>query len=336
MRKLARIERILSLDPIPGADLIEVATVGGWKVVVKKHVFKPDGLATFFEIDSLIPLRPWSSFLFKDKRELYRLKTIKLKGQLSQGLLVPIVEIPELAGREWVEGDDLTELLQISKWEMTIPAQLAGQVKGNFPSFIRKTDEERVQNAKRVVDEIKGSLIYISQKCDGSSMTCYRHEGVFGVCSRNLDLREEGGDSFWAMAKELDLPSKLPEGFALQGELVGPSIQGNKMGLDKKRFYIFNVWDIANQRFLDYYDFINFVAKLGLETVPIICANLEPSTLFNTIEDWLTYADKQTYPNGQPAEGIVVRGMTERYSPALDGRLSFKVISNSFLLKTGE
>jgi RNA ligase (TIGR02306 family) len=335
MRKLARIETILSIDPIEGADRIEVATVQSWRVVVKKGVFKVGDLALFFEIDSLLPLRPWSSFLFKDKRELYRLRTVKLRGVVSQGLLVPTSEIIELANRDITEGEDLTEVLGIQKWEMVIPAQLAGQVKGNFPSFVRKSDEERIQNARYVVDEIKNIPIYVSIKCDGTSMTCYKHEGVFGVCSRNLDLREEGGDSYWAMAKELDLPAKLPDGFAIQGELVGPGIQGNKMGLTKKTLYLFNAWDIKNQRYLNHDEFISFAASLGVEPVPMVSINWVENKPAS-VDEWLTFASALNYPNGKPAEGVVIRPMTERYSPALDGRLSFKVISNRFLLTTGE
>lgn len=332
MRKLARIETVLAIDPIVGADLIEVATVQSWRVVVKKGTFTAGQFACFFEIDSLLPLRPWSSFLFKDKRELYRLRTVKLRGVVSQGLLVPIADIPELVGREWTEGDDVTELLGIQKWEMVIPANLAGQVKGNFPSFLRKSDEERIQNAKRVIDEILDIPIYVSIKCDGTSMTCYKHEGIFGVCSRNLDLREEGGDSYWAMAKELDLPTKLPEGFAAQGELVGPGVQGNKMGLAKKTLYLFNAWDIKGSRYLDHYEFVSFAASLGVETVPMLSVNWVENKPAS-VDEWLAYASAINYPNGKAAEGVVIRAMVERYSPALDGRLSFKVISNCFLLK---
>lgn len=335
MRKLARIETVLAIDPIPGADLIEVATVQSWRVVVKKGVFAVGQTAVFFEIDSLIPHRPWSAFLFKDTRELHRLKTVKMRGVVSQGLLVPIADIPELAGREWVSGDDVTELLDIKKWEMVLPAQLAGQVKGNFPHWLRKTDEERVQNVKNVIDEIRDIPIYVSQKMDGTSATYYKHEGVFGVCSRNLELREEGGDSYWAMAKELDLPNKLPDGFAVSGELTGPGIQGNKMGLAKKTLYLFNVWDIKNQKYLDHADFVAFTATLGVETVPMLSVNWienKPAT----VDEWLAYAAGIDYANGKPAEGVVVRPMVERYSPALDGRLSFKVISNRFLLKNSD
>lgn len=339
MRKLAHVERILSLTPIPGADLIEAAKVQGWTIVVKKGLHKVDDLIALFEIDSLIPIQPWSSFLFKDKRDLYRLRTVRLKGTLSQGLVVGLYDIPELFGRVWIESDDLTEVLSIRKWEPVLPANLAGQVKGNFPAFLRKTDECRVQSAPSVLDEIKDLPIYAAIKCDGCSATYYKNENIFGACSRNLDLREEGGDDYWALAKALDLPAKLPDGFAIQAEMCGPGIQGNKMGLTERQLFVFNVFSIASQTYLDYDIMVGFVEELGLQPVPL--AALWSGNLFTfprpeTVDEWLAFADTIKYPNGAQAEGIVVRTMDERYSPALDGRLSFKVISNAFLLKTGE
>lgn len=331
-RKLARIETVLALTPIPGADRIEAVTVGGWVVVAQKGLYTVGSLVTYFELDSLIPRRPWSLFLFKDNRELYRLKSVRLKGQLSQGLLVPISEIPELAGRELKEGDDLTELLGIAKWEMVLPAQLAGMVKGSFPAFLRKTDEERLQSNRGVLAEIANVPSYHALKLDGSSATAYRKDGTFGVCSRNLDLKEDGGDAYWEAFKSAGLHTRLPEGFSVQGELCGPGIQGNKLGLSKPQIFLFNVWDIAAGRHLDFEPFAQFARSLGMETVPILDIGV-----FNlTLEEWLAYADSLNYPNGSPAEGVVVRPLIERYSEALKSRLSFKVISNRFLLKTGE
>jgi RNA ligase (TIGR02306 family) len=332
-RKLARIETVLAITPIPNADRIEAVTVGGWVVVAQKGLYTVGSLVTYFELDSLIPRRPWSLFLFKDNRELYRLKSVRLKQQLSQGLLVPITQIPELAGRDWKEGDDLTELLGIQKWEMVLPAHLAGMIKGVFPPFIIKTDEPRLQSNRGVLAEIQDVPVYISIKLDGSSFTAYRKDSVFGVCSRNLDLKEEGGDAYWAAAKSHGLHERLPEGYAVQCELVGPGIQGNKLGLTERKLYAFNVWDIAAARHLDFEPFLKFVHDvLGMEAVPILS-----SCVFNrSLDEWIAFADAQNYPNGSPAEGIVVRPVTERRSVALDSRLSFKVISNRFLLKTGE
>ncbi len=147
-RKLATVVKIADIQPIVGADAIVVAKVKGWNVVVKVNEYKVGDLAVYYEIDSFLPIRPQFEFLRKSsyKRmvstEGFRLKTIKLRGQLSQGLLTPIPDgilNPK-------EGDDLTEALDIVKYEHPIPAQLAGKIKGVFPSFIPKTDEIRIQN----------------------------------------------------------------------------------------------------------------------------------------------------------------------------------------------
>ncbi len=341
-RKLARVETILALAPIVGADRIEVATVGGWKVVTQKGLYKVGDLVCYFELDSLIPRRPWSLFLFKDNRELYRLKSVRLKGQISQGLLVPLSEITELTAlfgdlikAGFREGDDLTHHLSIIKWEPEISAQLAGKIKGQFPSFLRKTDEPRLQSNKGVLEDIKGLSLIVTLKLDGSSFTAYKQNGEFGVCSRNLDLREDGGDTYWATAKAYDLPNKLPEGYAIQAEMVGPGIQGNKLGLKTVELFVFNVWDIQKGEFLSGDTFYAFLAERGLKPAPI-AITMEANWLGWTMDQWIEYASSVQYPNGTPAEGIVIRPTVERYSPALNSRLSFKVISNTFLLKYGE
>ena len=173
MRKLASIRRIADIQPIEGADAIVVATVDGWKVVVKKDEFKVGDLAVYLEIDSWVP-HELAPFLSKgqEPREYNgvkgeRLRTIKLRGQVSQGLLLPIEqtirELPQqfiqylpggyvqFGGLEPIRlfevDTDLTEILGIQKWEAPIPAQLQGQAAGMFPtSLIPKTDQERIQN----------------------------------------------------------------------------------------------------------------------------------------------------------------------------------------------
>ena len=233
MRKLATVRKIDNILPIAGADAIECAVVGGWKVVVKKGEYQVGDLGIYCEIDSWIP-HALAPFLSKGKEPRVfegipgeRLRTVKLRGQISQGLLLPAVGTGE--------GDDLTELLGIVKWEKPIPAQLAGQAKGNFPAVIPKTDQERVQNLVKEIELAQGDEFEETEKLEGSSMTCYLIGDEFGVCSRNLDLKETEGNSFWATARAEDIETKMRQlrvkstftDFAVQGELIGPGIQGN-------------------------------------------------------------------------------------------------------------
>ncbi|MBP6640991.1 MAG: RNA ligase (ATP), partial [Bacteroidia bacterium] len=225
MRTLASIQRIKDLAPIPGADAIEKATVLGWQLVVKKGEFQIGDLAVYCEIDSLLPDRPEFEFL---KARGMRIRTIRLRGEISQGICFPLSVLP--AGTEIAEGADVTDILEITKYEPPIPASLAGVMKGGFPSFIPKTDETRVQVLQELLDKFTGTLCYVTEKLDGSSVTYYLKDDEFGVCSRNLELLESDENSLWKVARMLKVEEKLRAlggNHALQGEIVGEGIQGN-------------------------------------------------------------------------------------------------------------
>jgi len=264
MRKLATIRVIDALNPIEGADAIECATIGGWKVVVKKGEFNVGDRAVYCEIDSWIPTE-LAPFLSKGKEPRVfegirgeRLRTVKLRGQLSQGLLLNLdLAIPQT--NSFAEGDDVSEVLNIVKWEMPMNAQLAGMARGNFPSLIPKTDQERAQNmVKEIVSANEAGMRFeITEKLEGSSMTVYLIDGEFGVCSRNLDLKETEGNAFWQVARRDGIEEKMRNetdenwDFAIQGELIGPGIQGNIYNLKEVEFRVFDVYDITNGCYLN-------------------------------------------------------------------------------------
>jgi RNA ligase (TIGR02306 family) len=327
MRKLVTVRSIDSISPIEGADAIECAQVGGWKVVVKKGEFTPGQLAMYFEIDSWIPENV-APFLFKDKREFNgvagaRLRTIRLRGQVSQGLLLPLAD----AFATCAEDDDITEAIGVQKWEAPVSAQLSGQVRGNFPSFIKKTDQERVQNLKRDLDAWQNTTVWkVTEKLDGSSMTVYLRDGEFGVCSRNLDLKPDEKNSFWSMAVKLDLESKMRElgaNIAIQGELIGPAIQGNKYNLAKHQFRVFDVFDINSFGYYDAERRDEACTTLGLLHCPVLS---EEYTITAGMDALLLMADGVSELNDKAArEGLVFKSIS-------DPDISFKVISNKFLL----
>ena len=341
MRKLASIRRIDSIDPIVDADAIEVATVGGWKIVVKKGEFAIGDLAVYLEIDSWVPteLAPFLS-KGKDPREFEgikgeRLRTIKLRGQLSQGLLLPLNLLEGKISEQNMEyisdcvDMDVTEVLGIKKWERPMNAQLAGMARGNFPSLIPKTDQERVQN---LVGEIRAAFdikseFEITEKLEGSSMTVYLIDGVFGVCSRNLDLKETEGNAFWATARELDIEGKMreiPDGdWAIQGELIGPGIQGNIYNLSKPEFHVFDVYNIKTGEYLKPVYRRELIQRMGLTHVPVIAIDKDLGV--GTVDDILTWAeDKSRLNPNQEREGIVFK--------QVNGGMTFKAISNRYLL----
>ena len=337
-RKLATLRRIKKLIPIEGADAIELALVDGWQVVVAKNVgYQQNDLVIYCEIDSFLPIREEFEFLRRTSykkmadREGFLLRTIRLRGQISQGLILPITVLGDNTSGLY-EGMDVTEKLGIVKYEAPIPASLQGKVKGSFPSFIPKTDEERVQNLEKEYNQLIFSSkhqLYVTEKLDGSSYTAYFNRGQFGVCSRNLELLETEDNTYWKVTRDLKIEEKLRSlgrNISLQGELIGEGIQGNPYKLRGQTVKFFTGYDIDSGRRIPIREFLDLLEKLGLESVPVL--HLGDFILPQTIPDMLKWADgpSQLNPNF-PREGVVVR--------SLDGTVSFKAISNQFLLKTG-
>jgi RNA ligase (TIGR02306 family) len=340
-RKLASVRVINSIQPIPNADKIELVTVDGWNVVVAKDVgHKVGDMVIYCEIDSFLPIREEFEFLRKSSYkkmgdvEGFRLRTVKLRGQVSQGLILPISILNPPDTNIYVtpfEGLDVTEMLDIVKYDPPIPAELAGKVKGNFPSFIPKTDEERIQNLTKEYEEWKYQSkhqFYVTEKLDGSSATFYVKDGEFGVCSRNLELLETEGNTFWKVARELDLENKmksLGKNISFQGELIGEGIQGNPYKLKGQTIRFFTGYDIDKRERIGFIHFTVMIMDMGLKYVPVV--NPEFGFLLpDTIEEMLQYAEGKSALNPDTErEGVVVR--------SLDGSISFKAISNTFLLK---
>ena len=350
MRKLASIRKIADIQPIVGADAIEVVSVDGWKVVVKKGEYSVGDLAVYLEIDSWVP-HELAPFLSKgqEPREYNgvkgeRLRTIKLRGQVSQGLLLKIdnddgwnyifsspsdkhenyfVDLGEIAN----EGNDVTELLGIQKWEAEIPAQLAGQVRGMFPtSLIPKTDQERIQNCFPEI-EAKGAVTYeVTLKLDGTSCTIFRWEGELRVCSRNLELKvnEENKDNT-LVAIALKIGDRIPDGVALQGEVMGPGIQGNREGFTEHRFFVFDMFSIVDHHYFSTKYCRYMCETLNLDHVPVLGVDWKAP---ESVDAGLALAEGPSI-NHKVREGLV-------WKCNEDIGFSFKTISNQFLLKGGD
>lgn len=364
MRKLTSIRKIDKIVPHKNADLLEVAIVGGWPCVVRKGEFAEGQVVVFCEVDTLLPPHEAYDFLAKgcghtepDGSVWYRLKTVRLRGQLSQGILLPLSVLkdfapedpapcdPVLGGPNWItllfdlecyeqDGHDLddwigvslNEFLGVRKYEKPLAPNLSGTAKGTFPFFISKTDEERIQNLD--TDEFAGLRFHRSEKLDGSSCTVYCHNGQVGVCSRNLELVENPDNTFWKVAREsgaIDaVQMTTTRSLAIQGEVVGPGIQGNPYKLAKHEFFAFNLFDITSGTYVRKDQFLDFCRAHNIQTVPI----LEDDFCPEDIQEILADAEGCSQLNTEvEREGVV--WVNDKHGV----RFSFKAISNKFLLK---
>jgi RNA ligase (TIGR02306 family) len=342
MRELATIRKIDLIRPIPDADAIECAVVGGWTVVIKKGDFKAGDLAIYCEIDSFIPTsvapfltKPGQSAKTFEGVEGERLRTMRLRGQLSQGLLLPISDDTRKgAGILCKEGLDVSDHLGILKYEAPIPACLAGEVRGLFPTFIPKTDQERVQNLSTEFAQWQADRVNweITEKLDGSSMTVYVNGDDYGVCSRNLNLKDTEGNTLWQVANRDQILTAIIESgrnIAIQGELIGNGIQGNPYKINGQSFYTFDIYDIDARRYFTPAERNEFCELYEILHVPVIAygAELYDTLGIATIADLLKFAEGKSNLNIQAErEGIVFK------AHGLDQ--SFKAISNRFLLKS--
>lgn len=353
-RKLATIRKISELLPIEGADRIEIAVIDGWKVVVKKGEFLVGQLCIYFEVDSWVPtsVAPFLTRAGSEPKEYLgvkgeRLRTVKLRKQLSQGLALPILDrcgmdhLGFMVGGVYVtgsyhEGMDLTEVLGVIKYEKPIPAQLAGQVRGNFPSVIPKTDQNRIQNLRsEFYNEFRGHAWEVTEKLHGSSCTFFLDlEGEFHVCSRNMDLKRDENNAYWKAAIKYNVEEKMRVqnlfGYAIQGELVGEGINGNQYGILGLDFFVFDIYSLGNDGSPGYLRGINRAAiteQLELNHVPVLETFAEITE--NNLDAFIAYADGQSKLNNSKREGLVWKSED-------DPSVSFKVVSNQWLLNGGE
>lgn len=339
MRKLASIQNIKYIKPIPDADSIETVGVLGWECVSKKGEFKTNDKCLYIEIDSLLPEIPEFEFLRKNcwnqSFKRFRIKTVRLKKQISQGLALPLNVFPSLLDLE--VGTDVTDILNIEKYEPPIPAQIVGDAR-KFSWPVSKTDETRVQldDEYHFIEQLSGKPYYISLKLDGTSSTFLidPNDDSYHVCGRNYSYQKKPNHDFWRISEkyniEQGLRNLLSRGInvAIQGECCGPGIQKNPLGLPLADLFIFNVVNIENKTKLCLDESMDIVNELGLKFVPLI----EKGESFNySVNDLLSKAEGKyfehfsTAKKNQDREGIVIRSIC--------GNLSFKAINNQFLLK---
>lgn len=347
MRKLASVQRVWKVEPIEGADRIELAHVLGWQCVVNKGQFAPMDTGVYFEIDSFLPVRDEFEFMrrtsYKNSDILgegFKLRTMKFRGQISQGLLLPVSLFPEIPPGTPV-GADVTELLGVRKWEIEERATTSGTIAGGLPPDIPHTDETRVQAEPGLIEAFSGLEYYISTKMDGSSHSIGLDENGFHVTGHNYEYKDDGSSSFYELVKARGYEEKLRAYVAakglktltVQGELCAPGIQGNRLKLTRPEWYVFTVRENGERVGLK--RMLQVCEDLGLEHVPIEETGVDLPGKYPTVEALLARADG-AYPSGVKKEGIVIRPVEPVFCPLISASLSMKVVSNKYLLKNKE
>lgn len=342
-RQLVRIVQIDAIRPIVDADAIETAVVGGWTIVVKKGEFVPGDKAVYFEIDSFLPEGnpAWQFLVDKlpcdyDGKHGHVLRTMKLRGQVSQGLLLGLSVLDGIYTdvQNIPVGKEVTEVLGVVKYDPPIPEELLGKIRGYFPSEIHKTDQERIQNLARELKEwqAQGERLTweVTEKFEGYSCTFGWLKNELHVCSRTIDWLEMEGNIFWNVARANNIEEKMRAHFAdrnlaFQGELVGPGVEGNIYRLNEHRFYLYDIFDVDADRYLDPDERAEIALMLELVQVPVVeTAFVIDETV--TMETLLAMADGDSQlRKGQAREGLVYK--------AREKQISFKVVSNRYLLK---
>jgi RNA ligase (TIGR02306 family) len=331
MRALVTIQRVKAITAIPDSDFLEAAHIMGWTCVVKKGEFREGDLGVYFEVDSFLPVDPRYEFLRgssyrenEDNGKGFRIRTAKMRGQLSQGLFLSLAQFPGIAGA--AEGDDVTEKLGVKKWYIPETAGAGGTIIGDRPAGIPASDEIRVQSALELLDQLRGKPYYITTKMDGTSGIVYYLDGKIGCCSRNKEIKDEADALYWSPVYRYGLKEKLAargKNIVLTGEICGPGIQKNRLRLSALDWYVFDVKDWDSGSYVPYDKALEICASLGLPFVPL---EERGDSFAYSLEELLEKA-RGKYPSGLDKEGIVVR---DAASPKA---VSFKVLNNDALLK---
>ena len=309
----------VKLEKHPDADMLSIAYVKGWQCVVRTEDFKDKTLGAYIPIDSVLPELPEWEFM---RPRNFRVKTIKLRKVLSQGLLVPAKE-------GWVEGQDVTEELGVKKYEPPEPLSFGGDNAPNVAGMTYKTDIERIQNFPDIFKE--KDPVVITEKIHGTNFRFGVVENIFYVGSHFHIKKHPGGSIYSLVSTKYDLENRVlnywkSEDVVVYGEIYGKSVQDLTYGLSTQDFVVFDIQ--INGKFLDWYLVENTCDLLGFKTPPVLYEGPFSIKIVEKLSDGLTVLGNGCHIR----EGIVIRSEKEQLDNFV-GRKWIKRVSNDYLLK---
>ena len=336
-----KVVKITKISPHNNADRLEVCHIKGWECVTKKDQFKVGDLAVYVPVDARIPYA-LEERLFKDakiKLDHGRIKTIRLRGMVSQGLLIKPDQVPELGALK--EEQDVAGALKITKYEPPEPGNSgvgpkSGKQRKKTPGFIRYTD---IENIKWYNDAFKdGDLVVMTEKLHGTSarytLTPTEPKNIwqkikkfFGldlgmdlVCgTRETEQYETDPFSTWAkIGRQFCIKQKLKPGEIVFGEIIGNGIQtGYDYGYvpGHHGFFVYDVsvlHEDGTRRFLDHEEIAVWCLFRGLNMVPVFYIGPYSEETLKTFTQGPSWLD----PKNPTREGTVVRPIKEEKGPS--------------------
>jgi RNA ligase (TIGR02306 family) len=329
------------------ADKLELASVAGmtFQFCVGKGQYKVGDIVVYFPIDSVLPdtlVEKFNirNFLSGSKKD--RLKTVKLRGEISQGFVYPMAALfPDVPKSI---GDDVTQELCVIKYEPPEVPCKAGRLLP-LPTGVSVYDIEGCERYFSVVEQLMDEPVFISEKVEGSNSAILLNRGEpIRYLQRRFEVQPDPSteeihdwirvpqDSGLTMIAEQILNDYSAHQVLIRSEMTGPSIQGNIYKLPKVSTFTFDIQ--VNGRYLDAEEFIFVTSKYNIKTAPIISVG-------KTLREWLNGRTVVQASSGKSMlydtlrEGIVIKPMSERYSEHLKGRMFVKQRDPVYLDKTG-
>lgn len=321
---IVEITEITAISRHPNADNLDIAKVKGWECIVKKDAFKAGDKCIYVPIDAVLPMKLSDNWGVTDYLHNGRVRTVKLRGVFSQGLVIPISLLP--SGASTLNGTDIKKTLGITKYEAPMPMRMLGETAPEHPFFYKYTDIENLLNFPNILYEKEA--VVISEKIHGTNFRAGCINGDFMVGTKNVRRKEsENPDIYWQIGRMFNLPTitkTIMGNVILYGEIYGKGIQKLWYGEPRPTVRFFDV--SINGKFLDFFDFTEFCMKYHLPVAPTIAINTPWK------ESLKEFANKNSTIATHIREGIVIKPMKERYDAHI-GRVIFKHINKDYLLK---